>query len=117
MKKFLLITITVISGLAFAYPVSAATIECPTIPTLCSVSGILSTFSTLVAPIATIIFLFMIILGGYTKMTAAGNVEKEKRARQILEAAIIGFCIIVLAPLIVSLLLSLLGAKSVITSN
>ena len=62
-------------------------------------------------------FLVMIIYGGFTKMTAVGSVEKEEKAMKILQAGIIGFTIIVLAPLIVNIITTLLGAETIITGN
>jgi hypothetical protein len=102
---------------ALTVNVFAASIENPVSPAFSNVSNILSSFSALIVPIAVFLFLVMIIYGGFTKLTAAGDAEKEAKAMKILEAGIIGFVIIVLAPLIVSLITSFLGTKTVITSN
>jgi hypothetical protein len=57
----------------------------------------------------------VIIFGGYTRLTAAGDPEKEKKSMQIITAGIVGFLIIVLAPLIVGFIGTLLGVDSIIT--
>lgn len=42
-----------------------------------------------------VIFVFLTIYGGYTWMTAAGNVEKSTRAKQIIKASILGLLVVV----------------------
>jgi len=44
-----------------------------------------------------VVFLIMIIYGGYTWMTAGGNEEKVKKGKGILTTAVIGLTIVVLA--------------------
>ncbi len=117
MRKIINVATAFLFFNALTVNVFAATIENPVSPAFANVSQILSTFSALIVPIAIFLFLIMIIYGGFTKLTAAGDAEKEAKAMKILEAGIIGFVIIVLAPLIVNIITSLLGAKTVITSN
>jgi hypothetical protein len=47
-----------------------------------------------------VIFIVMIIYGGYTWMTAAGNEEKVKKGKDILQTAIIGLVIVILVRVI-----------------
>ncbi len=68
----------------------------------------------LIVPIIVFVLLGMIIYGGYTRLTAAGDPEKEEQSNQIITSAIIGFVIIALAPLIVNLLAQFLGIGQII---
>jgi hypothetical protein len=47
-----------------------------------------------------VVFLLLIIYGGFTWMTAAGNEEKVKKGKSILQTAVVGLVIIVLARVI-----------------
>lgn len=47
-----------------------------------------------------VVFLLMIIYSGYTLMTAGGNEEKLKKGKTILQTAIIGLVIVILARII-----------------
>jgi hypothetical protein len=69
------------------------------------IRGTLGLLPTLVL----LIFLGIIIYGGFTRMTAAGDPEKEKLSSQILTAGIVGFVIVALSPLIINVLGSFLG--------
>lgn len=64
-----------------------------------------------IRPLIAVAFLFVIIYGGFTRMTAAGDPEKEKKSNAILTAGIVGFAIIVLAPALVRLVSSLIGIQ------
>lgn len=65
-----------------------------------------------IQPLIAVIFLFVIVYGGFVRMTAAGDPEKEKKSTMILTAGIVGFLIIVLAPAIVNLVTSIIGLQS-----
>jgi hypothetical protein len=49
------------------------------------------------------------IYGGFVRMTAAGDPDKEQKSMKILTAGIIGFVIIALTPLIINILGKFLG--------
>ena len=118
MKKIFSILALISSAfIIVAGPASAVVIENPVDQRFGDISSIISTLSAFIAPLAVFVFLIMIIYGGFTKLTAAGDAEKEAKAMKILQAGIIGFVIIVLAPLIVSIVSTLLGAESQITGN
>lgn len=68
----------------------------------------------LIQPAVAIAFLFVIVYGGFTRMTAAGDPEKEKKSMQILTAGIAGFIIIVMAQFVVELITSVLGIENAI---
>lgn len=53
-----------------------------------------------------LISVIMIIWGGFTWMTAAGNEEKIKKAKEVLKAAIIGLIVIMLSYSIVAFIFS-----------
>jgi len=86
-------------------------IPCPLPQNLCTVPGLIGTFSIILIPLVGLALLAMIIYGGVTKLTAAGDAEKEKKAMQIIQSAVIGAVIIVLAGLVVTTIGALLGVK------
>lgn len=51
----------------------------------------------LVLGLLTFVAVVMVILGGFTWLTAAGNEEKVDRAKKIISAAVIGLIIVLLA--------------------
>jgi len=53
----------------------------------------------------------MLVYGGYTRMTAAGDPDKEKLSVQIIVSAIVGFIIIILAPDIINIVGGLIGLR------
>lgn len=72
-------------------------------------AGLFANLTSLIRPFIILSFLAVMIYGGYLKMTAAGNAEQEEKASKTFTAGIIGFVIIVLAPLIVSVVQQLIG--------
>lgn len=64
-----------------------------------------------IRPLIAVVFLFVIIYGGFVRMTAAGDAEKEKKSNAILTAGVVGFIIIVLAPVIVKIVSDLIGIR------
>ncbi len=71
----------------------------------------ISKVSGYLRPLIVILFLFVIIYGGFVRMTAAGDAEKEKKSTSILTAGIVGFIIVVLAPVIVKIISALIGVQ------
>jgi cytochrome bd-type quinol oxidase subunit 2 len=51
----------------------------------------------LVLGLLTLVAVIMIIIGGFTWLTASGNEEKVDRAKKIISAAVIGLIIVLLA--------------------
>lgn len=118
MQKLLKI-FTIVMSCLFFFPASVnaqLVIADPAGDRFKDVVGIINNFSALIRPIAILAFLAMIIYGGFTKLTAAGDADKEKQAMMIIQAAIVGFVIIVLAPLIVEVVGTLLNVQT-ISSN
>ncbi len=68
-----------------------------------SIEEIFSSLTGLIRPVVLITFLGVMIYGGYTRMTAAGNAEKEEKAVKIITGGIVGFILVALAPAIVSI--------------
>lgn len=68
----------------------------------------IGSFLNLIIPLlmgaAAIIFLFMLIWGGYTILTAGGNPENIKKAQKIFQFSILGLVIIVVSYLLVKIL-------------
>lgn len=59
-----------------------------------SLSGITSTFLTLVIPIAGLILFVIIIISGFNILTGANDPKKVDQAKQTLTTAIIGFIVV-----------------------
>ena len=79
----------------------STSIPCPLPAELCDMRSAISLLTRLIVPAAGLVLLLMIIYAGFTKLTAAGDAEKEKKSMQILKASIIGFAIIALSGVIV----------------
>jgi hypothetical protein len=92
--------------------VNANSITWPVPDELSTVPKIISTLSNLIFPLVGAVLLIMIIYAGITKMTAAGDAEKEKKAMEILKNAIIGTVIIILARVIVDTISAFLGTSA-----
>ncbi len=110
-SSLLFITFDVIAVTPTSQPATVANkIEWPVTPGFETVPAMISTLSNLIFPIVGVLLFIMIIYGGITKLTAAGDAEKEKQAMQILKNAVIGTVIIVLSRIIVDTISALLGA-------
>jgi len=68
----------------------------------------IGSFLNLIIPLlmgtAAIIFLFMLIWGGYAILTAGGNPENIKKAQKIFQFSFLGFIIIMVSYLLVKIL-------------
>lgn len=76
-----------------------------------TLDDIISAAGSLVTPIVIIALIVMIMYGGWTWMTARDDEKAIGRAKAIIMAAIVGFGIIVLAPVIVKFAGSLFGVQ------
>lgn len=111
---FFIISFLVIfsAGLTFYTGARAEEIPCPL--NNCDLIENISRLTGLVRPIAIIALIGVIIYGGFTRLTAAGDAEKEKKSMQILTAGIVGFLIIALAGVIVGFIGQILGIPNII---
>ncbi len=110
MKKVVCISASVLlfTTLAFADTTGLGTIKGPIDTDL---FGFIGNITKYIRPLIAVVFLFVIIYGGFTRMTATGDPEKEQKSMKILTAGIVGFIIIVLAPVIVKILAAFLGVQ------
>jgi hypothetical protein len=76
-----------------------------------SVNPIIQTVIQVALSFLGVIFLILMIYGGFLWMTASGNEEKVSKARKILTAAIIGLIIVIGAYAITELVMSKLGGE------
>lgn len=86
-------------------------VPCPLPQNLCTFPGVVATFSSILFPLVGLGLFAMLVYGGVTKLTAAGDAEKEKKAMQIIQNSVIGAIIIALAGVIVTTVGALLGVK------
>jgi len=112
MKKFLTRVFVSLSGfLMTPYAVLAEDLESPVSDKWKDLASILNSLSSWIRPLAIIFLLWLIVWGGFVRLRAAGNPEEEKKAYFIIRGAIIGFIIIVMAPLIVETIGLILGIE------
>ncbi len=83
-------------------------------PTNLGIMDLIGRILNLVAPVIVLVFMGVIMYGGFVRMTAAGDPEKEKQSSQVLLAGVIGFVIIVLAPVIVNILGQIIGTGTLV---
>ena len=100
-----------LTGLYLASPVAAlAQITPPCDGLSCSPSAdaenIITTVINWVLGIAALIAVLMLIVGGILYVTAAGNSDRAKQARQTILYAVIGLIVIVLAYFIVAFVIN-----------
>jgi len=100
-------------SLAAATTISASPQQI-TPPTNLGIMDLIERILNLVAPIIVLVFMAVIMYGGFVRMTAAGDPDKEKQSSQILLAGVVGFVIIALAPVIVNLLGRIIGTGSLV---
>lgn len=62
-----------------------------------SVEPIIGKVISVILSFLGVIFLILMIYGGYTWMTAMGNEEKVKKAQQLIQAAVLGLIVVVAA--------------------
>lgn len=114
-KKLLATTVTVSLMSAFMTPlvVSAVGITGPQNSAFSNLPNAISTVSGWVRPAASLALLGSTIYGGFLRETAGADPEKVKKAMMVISSSIIGFTIIVLAPLIVGTISAIFGVDSI----
>lgn len=118
-NKKLIKSLLISAMLLLAMPLSVmaqTTIVNPISDAYKDIPSIINSLSNWVRPIAIVSLLGVIIYGGYIRLTAVGNSDKEEKAMKIIQAGIIGFIIIVLAPLVVGIIGSILGTELITTT-
>ncbi|MCA9383292.1 hypothetical protein KC909_02920 [Candidatus Dojkabacteria bacterium] len=119
MKKLAAYTITFLLVTFFFWAPALAqnTIENPISESFKDIPSIVSSVSRWMRPLGIVALTLVITYGGYVRLTATGNPEKEKASALIIRSGIIGFIIIVLAPLLVDIVGSLLGIDLLQTND
>jgi len=113
MKKFLILAISITIFLLNSSSVLALGGTNQIIsPVGSSLQGLFETITGYIRPAVLLTFLFIIIYGGYMKLSAAGNAEQEEKSMKIITAGIIGFIIIVIAPVLVDFVAQILNVYS-----
>lgn len=112
-KKFLLLisTFLITTGITVSATSSSDPSEIPNPGPFNDLSSVIKFFTGIIFPLTALGLLAALIIAGFTRMTAAGDAEKEKKSMQIITSAIIGFVIIALAGVIVNSMCALLGVS------
>ena len=117
MKRILLSLILTMSLLTVSVygagvtPALINNIDSPLPSELQDLPSVIQYLTSRIFPLVALGLLSMLIYAGVTRLTAAGDAEKEKKSMQIITATITGFVIIALAGVIVNTLCALLGVK------
>lgn len=83
-------------------------------PTNITITGLVVGITNILPALIILVFFAIIVYGGFVRMTAAGDPEKEQLSVKIITGGVIGFLIIVLSPLIINLLGSLLSLGTLV---
>ncbi|MEI7578959.1 MAG: hypothetical protein WCJ58_02840 [bacterium] len=116
MKKYKIISFFlsfVILGL-YTVPVLAIAIANPVSSKYGDLAKIIGSAFDWVRVLAAIALLGYTTYGGYTKLTAGGDAEKDKQAMLIIRNGVIGFTIIMIAPIVVRTIGAILGVKNIL---
>lgn len=105
MKKFAKLALIAGSVLTVAMPVAAYAQSSFSIESIGTKVGLgnadlkktVLNILNLVLGLLTLVAVVMIIIGGFTWLTASGNEEKVDRAKKIISAAVVGLIIVLLA--------------------
>lgn len=76
-----------------------------------TLAEVIDYFTRIIRPVVLIVFLAVIMLGGWNYLTDGGDGKKIGKAKTMIIAGIVGFIIIALAPVIVELVGGLLGVQ------
>jgi len=74
-----------------------------------NLSDFFQSIPNLLVGLVSVVFLFVLVWGGYIYLTAAGNEERERLAKRVLLFSVIGLVIVLLAYAVVLFLLQVLG--------
>jgi hypothetical protein len=96
--------------LAFAQT-TTGTIQVPNPSRYGSLEEIINVLGGLIRPVVILVLIAMLMYGGWVRLTARDDAKKVESSSKIITAAIVGFAIIVLAPVIVRFVGSLLGVQ------
>ena len=113
MRKVLSYVISISSVLLFSAQVAYASGlgSIPNPSRYGSFEEIVNVLGGLVRPIVVLVFIAMLMYGGWVRLTARDDPKKVESSSKIMTAAIAGFAIVVLAPVIVQFVGSLLGVQ------
>lgn len=105
-------TFALLGMVVFPVAVSAAGLGFPTISRYETLEEIVNAFLSLLRFVVVILLVIAIMYGGITRITSQGDADKIAKSQKIIVSAIIGFAIVVLAPVIVEFVGTLVGAEN-----
>ncbi len=111
LKRLKYVPVVAFSLLLNAQLASAQILQVPNPSSYTSLEDIINVLGGLIRPIVIIVFIAMLMYGGWVRLTARDDATKVANSSKIIVAAIVGFAIIVLAPVIVRFAGSLLGVQ------
>lgn len=72
---------------------------------------VINAFLSILRTVVILLLIIALMIGGYTRLTSQGDADKIAQSQKIIVSALIGFAIIVLAPVIVQFFGTVLGAQ------
>lgn len=90
---------------------AAGTFEIPNISRFDRIEDVINIFLSILRFVVIILLVVAVMYGGFTRLTSQGDADKIAKSQKIIVSAIVGFAIIVLAPVIVQFFGTLLGAQ------
>ncbi len=96
---------------SFTLPNPTGYYNIPDISIIKTLEQLINALASIARPVIILTFGGMILYGAWIRMTSQGNPDKVEQSMRILVAAIVGFIIIVFAPVISDFLLKLLGVN------
>lgn len=109
---FTLLSVIVMAGVAANKVAAQQVVQIQNPTTFDSLEEIINFFTSLIPGIIVLVFIAILMWGGWNYLTAQDSDEKVAQAKKIIVTAIIGFILIVLAPVIAQLAGALLGVES-----
>lgn len=108
-----LITLGIVGGFFFLVhgSVDAVGFSIPNLSKYDTLEDVINAFLTLLRFIVIIVLIIALMFGGFTRITSQGDADKIAKSQKIIVSALIGFAIVILAPVIVEFAGRLFGAQ------
>lgn len=90
---------------------SAGGINIPNFSKYENLEDVINAFLSLLRFVVVIVLVVALMVGGFTRITSQGDADQIAKSQKIIVSALIGFAIVILAPVIVEFAGRLFGAQ------